>query len=75
MHSIYLKIYARHLLAKEKQIGAGEMAQQLRALATLPEVRSSIPSNHLVACDHLQKGSDALFWHAGVHADRALIHK
>ena len=20
-------------------------------------------------------GSDALFWHAGVHADRALIHK
>ena len=26
---------------------AGEMAQQLRALAALPEVLSSIPSNHL----------------------------
>jgi hypothetical protein len=28
---------------------AGEMAQQLRTLAALPEVLSSIPSNHMVA--------------------------
>ena len=29
------------------------MAQQLRALAVLPEVLSSIPSNHMVAHNHL----------------------
>jgi hypothetical protein len=32
---------------------AGEMAQQLRALTALPEVLSSIPSNHMVAHNHL----------------------
>ena len=32
---------------------AGEMAQQLRALTVLPEVLSSIPSNHRVAQSHL----------------------
>jgi hypothetical protein len=30
------------------------MAQQLRALTALPEVLSSIPSNHMVAQNHLQ---------------------
>jgi hypothetical protein len=29
------------------------MAQHLRALAALPEVLSSIPSNHVVAHNHL----------------------
>ena len=33
---------------------AGEMAQQLRALAALPKVLNSIPSNHMVAHNHLQ---------------------
>jgi hypothetical protein len=33
--------------------GAGEMAQLLRALTALPEVLSSIPSNHMVAHNHL----------------------
>jgi hypothetical protein len=33
--------------------GAGEMAQRLRALAVLPEILSSIPSNHMVAYNHL----------------------
>jgi hypothetical protein len=33
--------------------GAEEMAQQLRALGALPEVLSSIPSNHMVAHNHL----------------------
>ena len=33
--------------------GAGEMAQKLRALAALPEALSSIPSNHMVAHNHL----------------------
>jgi hypothetical protein len=32
---------------------AGEMAQWLRTLATLPEVLSSIPSNHMAAHNHL----------------------
>jgi hypothetical protein len=32
---------------------AGEMAQQLRALSALPEVLSSIPSNHMLAHNHL----------------------
>ena len=30
-------------------VGAGEMAQQLRALTALPEVLSLSPSNHMVA--------------------------
>jgi hypothetical protein len=38
---------------KNNSYGAGEMAQQLRALAALPEVSSSIPSNHMVAPNHL----------------------
>jgi hypothetical protein len=33
--------------------GAEEMAQWVRALADLPEVLSSIPSNHMVAHNHL----------------------
>jgi hypothetical protein len=33
--------------------GAGELAQRLRALTALPEVLSSIPSNHMVAHKHL----------------------
>jgi hypothetical protein len=30
------------------------MTQQLKALTVLPEVLSSIPSNHMVAHNHLQ---------------------
>jgi hypothetical protein len=33
--------------------GAGKMAQWLRALTALPKVLSSIPSNHMVAHNHL----------------------
>jgi hypothetical protein len=33
--------------------GTREMAQQLRALAALSEVLSSISSNHMVAHNHL----------------------
>jgi hypothetical protein len=47
------------------------MAQQLRALAALPEVLSSIPKTTLVAQDHLSiKGSDELFWHTGIHTEQ-----
>ena len=39
-----------HFVFKMDLLGrAGEMAQQLRALTALPEVLSSIPSNHMVA--------------------------
>jgi hypothetical protein len=33
-----------------------EMVQWLRALTALPEALSSIPSNHMVAQNHLQWG-------------------
>ena len=38
---------------KHGYLRAGEMAQCLRALAALPEVLSSNPSNHMVAHNHL----------------------
>jgi hypothetical protein len=37
----------------KKTQGAGEMAQWFRALTALTEVLSSIPSNHMVAHNHL----------------------
>jgi hypothetical protein len=33
--------------------GAGEMAQWLRALTSLPEVLNSIPNNHMEIHNHL----------------------
>jgi hypothetical protein len=36
------------------KLRAGEMAQWLRALTAFPEVLSPIPSNHMVAHNHLQ---------------------
>jgi hypothetical protein len=43
---------------------AGEMTQRLRAVAALPEVLSSIPSNHITegGSQPSVMGSDALFW-------------
>jgi hypothetical protein len=38
---------------KKGREGAGEMAQWLRAPTALSEVLSSIPSNHMVAHNHL----------------------
>ena len=34
-------------------LGAGKPAWRIRAQATLPKVLSSIPSNHMVAHNHL----------------------
>jgi hypothetical protein len=45
-------VVTEHFL-KDKTLGAREMAQRLRALTALPEVLSSIPSNHMVAHNHL----------------------
>jgi hypothetical protein len=35
-------------LPLDENVGAGEMAQQVRALTALPKVLSSNPSNHMV---------------------------
>ena len=45
-------IRSRVSFALRLSSGAGEMAQQLRALTALPEVLSSNPSNHIVAHNH-----------------------
>jgi hypothetical protein len=37
---------------KKPGCGAGEVAQQVKALTTLPKVLSSVPSNHMVADNH-----------------------
>ena len=43
-------------------LGAGEMAQWVRALTALPKVLSSNPTNHKVAHNHPLMRSDTLFW-------------
>jgi hypothetical protein len=55
-------LYNEYIPIKKKYIGAGEMAQQLRAPTALPKVPSSNPSNHMVAHNHQYQKSDALFW-------------
>jgi hypothetical protein len=45
----FLKITCLFVWGKNTYAGAREMPQQLRALTALPEVLSSIPSNHMVA--------------------------
>ena len=42
-----------HTQTTKQFMGAGEMAQRLRALTALPEVLSSIPSSHMEAHNHL----------------------
>jgi hypothetical protein len=42
-----------HFGASEWNSGAGEMAQWLRSLTALPEVLSSVPSNRMMAHNHL----------------------
>ena len=37
----------------KNKMWAGKMAQRVRALTALPKVLSSIPSNHMVAHNHL----------------------
>jgi hypothetical protein len=49
-----LNLYTRRRGFKNSYRDAEETAQWLRALAALPEVLSSIPSNHMVAHNCLQ---------------------
>jgi hypothetical protein len=44
------------------------MARWLRALTVFPEFLSSIPSNHMVAHNHLSRETDALFRQAVIYA-------
>jgi hypothetical protein len=49
--------------AWEAKRGAGEMTQQLRALAALPEDLGSIPSTPIrQLCNSSSRGSDAFLW-------------
>jgi hypothetical protein len=54
-------------------LGTGEMAQWLRALTALPKVLSSIPSNHMVAHNHLLKRD--LMPSSGVHENSYIKKK
>jgi len=49
------------------------MVQWLRTLATPPEVLSSIPSKDSGSQPSVM-GSNALFWPAGIHADRVPMY-
>jgi hypothetical protein len=51
-HSFITAIYPRAMHLKMR-FWAGEMAQWLRTLTALPEVLSSIPSNHMMSHNHL----------------------
>jgi hypothetical protein len=46
----YIFLFA--LAIKNFKVGAGEMAQQVRALTALLKVLSSNPSNHMVTHNH-----------------------
>ena len=52
-------------------VGAGEMAQSLRALAILPEVNSSAHLRATRVCNSCSRGSEALIRH---HAHIMPIH-
>jgi hypothetical protein len=50
------------------------MAQQLRALASLPEISEFNSQHPYGSLQPSLMGSSVAFWHAGVHADRALLY-
>jgi hypothetical protein len=43
----------KDIFKKKKKKRPGEIAQQLRSLAALPEVLGLIPTNHMMAHNHL----------------------
>ena len=64
------EIFTTEITLPKESYGTGEMVQILIALADLPEALSNFQygSSQLSVM-----GSDALFWCAGVHADRSLL--
>lgn len=62
--AVYVQVFSLERVQLQRHGGAEEMAQPLRALVTLAELLGSVPSPHMVACDHLYlqfQGSDTLF--------------
>ena len=53
-HRLGMVVPMCDLSIRKAEVGAGEMAQWVRALTALPEVLSSNPSNHMVAHNHPQ---------------------
>jgi hypothetical protein len=53
--------------------GAAKIAQQLRALAGIPEFNSQQPTTWWLTTIY-KIGSDALFWYAGIYADKVYIN-
>ena len=51
--SVAIAPHQRSHFSQKMATRAGEMAQWLRALTALPEVLSLIPSNHVVAHNHI----------------------
>lgn len=57
-------------------VGAVRLAQRAKSTgcsSTSPQFNSQ--QSHGGSQHHVILGADVLFWHAGVYADRALIHK
>ena len=52
-HQSSEKVERTNSSLKTSLVGAGEVAQRIRALTVLPEVLSSIPFNHMVDHNHL----------------------
>jgi hypothetical protein len=52
MVKLYYNLKYKSREKNSEVLGAGEMAQQLKALTALPEVLSSNPSNNKVAHNH-----------------------
>lgn len=61
------------MLEKLEKVGAGEMARQFIALATLLEGLSLIP-NKLRGITTICNEIACLLWNAGKHADKVLTH-
>jgi hypothetical protein len=59
--SIESESVGKSQISKGEVTRAGEMAQGLRTLTALPEVLSSIPSNHMCGSQLYLMGYDALF--------------
>jgi hypothetical protein len=78
VHKPYSSTYIIHITKKQKS-GAGDMAQQLRALVTLPEDLVLISSMHVVAyiCNSSSRGLIPLWplWTPNIHMVHRHIHR
>lgn len=74
IHTLFVLFKSYEYISHSKN-EIGKITQWLRVLAALPEVLSSIPSNHMVTYNQPSVvGFGALFWPKGIQADRALMY-